>query len=130
MSPECEHEFLAKFPHLFAGWVSATGESETRKHIDCGDGWLTLLDVLCEALQWETDHATAPQLVARRVKEKLGGLRFQAGRGSDAQSGMILLATRLSERICEICGAPGTLVCEGGLIAVRCKAHDAHGASA
>lgn len=123
MLPQQEDELLAKFPRLFAGWRDEAAEGSAPTRIECGDGWIGLLDALCEAVQWETDHGDAPQLVVRRVKEKLGGLRFQTAPGSDIQRGMILLATRLSERICEVCGAPGVLLREDGWMRTLCSHH-------
>ncbi len=69
-----------------------------------GDGWFTLLDVLCTDLQYETDTEGAPQVTATQVKEKLGRLRFRVHDASERQRAMIYLAESLSERTCEACG--------------------------
>ena len=50
-----------------------------------------------------------PQLVARQVKEKFGGLRFYVQAGSDVQRGMITLAEAMSYRICDLCGGRAEL---------------------
>ncbi|BBQ02517.1 hypothetical protein BSFA1_76450 (plasmid) [Burkholderia sp. SFA1] len=50
-----------------------------------------------------------PQLVARQVKEKFGGLRLYVQAGSDVQRGMITLAEAMSHRICDLYGGPAKL---------------------
>jgi len=121
MSPELEQSLHAKFPRIFAD-LFANHVDGAAAGLHCGDGWFFLLDALCEGLQWETDHAGAPQVVVRQVKEKFGGLRFHAGVVSGEQRGMIQLATRLSERVCETCGVPAERI-DGRGIATRCAAH-------
>lgn len=51
-----------------------------------------MIDGLCEALQWETAHDGAPQVVARQVKNKLGSLRFHAIGMNEKQRDMIAAA--------------------------------------
>jgi hypothetical protein len=119
--------------------------------LSVGPGWRVLVDELCTALQWQTDHNGAPQLVAIQVKSKLGELRFYAdavgdrveaeppsaihihrhdrnlvisrSAGSRAQDAITELASALSRRTCEVCGALGTEERDRMWVAVRCSAH-------
>lgn len=63
-----------------------------------------------------------PQVVARQVKEKFGGLRFYYDGGDDEIRGMVRLAESLSYRICEECGVMNELVNRngGGWIRTTC----------
>ena len=106
MSPSLEAALYARYPAMFAGRILPPGRAAMDRGTECDDGWFPHIDALGESLQWETDHGNAPQVVVWQVKEKFGGLRFHAARGSDIQTGMIRLATRVSERMCEVCGAP------------------------
>lgn len=96
---------LQRHPRIFAnpeGHGDAAGDLETR----VGDGWYTLLDVLCTDLQYESDQEGAPQVHATQIKEKFGRLRFRVDDASERQRAMIRLAESLSEYSCETCGAP------------------------
>lgn len=63
-----------------------------------------------------------PQVVATQVKEKFGGLRFYINGGDDEIDAAITFAEMLSERTCEVCGAPGKQR-GGGWISTRCDEH-------
>lgn len=124
MSPSLEAVLYARYPAMLAGRSLPPGRAAMDRGIECDDGWFPLIDALCESLQWETDHGNAPQIVVWQVKEKFGGLRFHAARGSDIQAGMIRLATRVSERMCEVCGAPvASKRMARALAASRCERH-------
>lgn len=71
---------------------------------DVGIGWISLLDRLVtdlKALGWDGD--------LQQVKEKFAGLRFYIGDGSDAIHDRIHAAEMESFKICEHCGALGSL---------------------
>lgn len=124
MSPELDNALCEKFPLIFAERNGSMTTTAMCWGFDVGDGWHSLIDVLCEEVQRETDQQGALQVVATQVKEKYGGLRFYVGAATDRQMAMIDLAEALSYRTCEECGAPGALVSnEGGWLATRCDAH-------
>lgn len=70
----------------------------------CGDGWFTLLNTLCERLQWWCDVYDWPQVELRQVKEKFGELRVHLQGASPEQRGMVEMARALSARVCDTCG--------------------------
>ena len=63
------------------------------------------------------------QVVAQQVKEKFGGLRFYYSGGDDTIHAYVTFAEYLSERTCDVCGAPGKQS-GGGWIVTRCKEHE------
>jgi hypothetical protein len=63
-----------------------------------------------------------PQVVASQVKEKYGGLRFYYSGGDEVIDAYVHFAEMLSERTCEVCGAPGKSR-DGGWIVTRCDEH-------
>lgn len=88
---------------------------------EIGPGWHDLVRPLIE--QCRIDH-----IPIYRVKQKFGGLRFQAatgtgGNASDWLREMIHLAEQQSFSICEQCGQPGRLR-SGPCIRTLCDAHD------
>lgn len=123
MSPELDAILCDKYPKIFAQRELPMNETVMCWGFSCDDGWFTLIDVLCELLQNETDTNGAPQLQAVQVKEKYGGLRFYTTRSTDVQHAFIDMASVLSMRTCEVCGAPGKLSVQGGWDATRCPAH-------
>lgn len=63
-----------------------------------------------------------PQVVAEQVKEKYGTLRFYYRGGDDVVDGMVRMAEAMTDRTCEVCGAPG-IQCGGGWIKTLCEQH-------
>lgn len=107
MTPEAEKRLLDKYPKIFAGYYLPMTETAMCWGVDCGDGWYVLIDQLCSALQWDTDHNREPQIVATQVKEKFGTLNFYTQGATDKQFGMIKMVEYLSSTVCERCGANG-----------------------
>ena len=88
------------YPRIFANDRDGIAGLPPERRIACGDGWYPLLDALCEALQWDTDHDGAPQIVVVQVKHKLGSMRVAAfGPRTARQDGMMRMAALLSTRI-------------------------------
>jgi hypothetical protein len=63
-----------------------------------------------------------PQVVASQVKEKYGGLRFYYSGGDEIIEAYVHVAEMISERTCEVCGAPGKMQ-DGGWTVTRCDLH-------
>ncbi|KAA1013175.1 hypothetical protein FVF58_10430 [Paraburkholderia panacisoli] len=131
MSPELEAKLRADYPLIFTAEPIGDPDDPDVPAVltlcatwgfECGDGWYDLIDVLCLNLQYATKNG-APQVVARQVKEKFGGLRFYAGGPNDEQAGMIQVAASMSTRLCEVCGNRGKLV-RNGWIKTRCAEHE------
>lgn len=128
MKPELDQLLFDRYPRIFVEGNTPSMQSQMRWGIACKDGWFDLLDVLCERLQFSTDHNSAPQAVAVQVKEKLGELRFYADDLNEVQRGMIQMATSMSRRICEQCGSQGQVLVYGHHHATLCREHAPDGA--
>ena len=104
--------------------------------IAVGDGWIPLLEEVFQFCQFQHDKNGYPQLVADQIKEKFGTLRFyyhfedcdsdtaklgkKFKRSVDMLDGACKFAEGLTNKICEVCGAPGELN-NSGWRSVRCK---------
>lgn len=64
------------------------------------------------------------QVTATQVKEKYGGLRFYYNGGDDYVSAVVDMAEVMSDRTCEVCGAPGKPNSHGWIV-TRCDQHAA-----
>jgi len=125
MSHEKELDDLlcGKYPKIFAERYASPMQTCMNRGFECADGWFDLIDMLCERLQFETDHNKAPQVVAVQVKEKFGELRFYTRNANERQRGMIDMAQAFSSRICDQCGNRGKTMVDGWLFMTRCAAH-------
>ncbi|WP_223415592.1 MULTISPECIES: MbcA/ParS/Xre antitoxin family protein [unclassified Pseudomonas] len=111
----------ARYPAIFSADSSA---GQRLFGFECGDGWFTLIDAMCELIQHDIETNGTQQFVAVQVKEKFGGLRFYYRKGSDYAAAVIELAEFLSPSICEICGALGKTVSLFGWMQTRCPVHE------
>jgi hypothetical protein len=90
-------ELVRKYPTLFRQhWSYPT----------VNDGWLPLIDELCQKLLYLDPPA---DFEIRQCKEKFGMLRVYTCGGSDLTSDVISEYEERSATICEKCGAVGEL---------------------
>ena len=130
MRLELDETLCTRYPSIFAERHGDPATTAMCWGLEIGDGWYTLVDVLCRELQRQTDEEGAPQVVAFQVKQKGGELRFHVGAASERQIAMIDFAQAMSRQLCEGCGAPGTV--SGGRLgqaSVKCPACRASGTS-
>ena len=106
MRRELQDVLFEKYPKLLR-------KEDLKWGLQCGDGWYDIIDKLCAVLQHRVDTGdNQEQVVAYRIKEKMGGLRFNAyvpKSLSDFALGAVTMAEAASFRICEECGSPGSL---------------------
>lgn len=98
---------------------------EARIPSGVGEGWYPLIRALERAL-----GAAYPGWRPEQVKQKFGTLRFYAQppldltdeetEDFDTLIGVVELA---SERVCEVCGRPGALHKDAGLLRIVCTEH-------
>lgn len=128
MSPELDALLCQRYPKIFADRHASMQKTCMCWGFSCGDGWFDIVDAICARLQHMTDHEGAPQVVASQVKEKFGSLCFYVQRATEAQFEEIQRIAGRSNRICEVCSAPGARVVAGGWHQVRCAEHTPAGA--
>lgn len=103
------------YPELFPDQITG---------LQCGSGWFHLIDGLCWAICAHSKMHQLPFPVVEEIKEKYGELRVYVRESSAAQEAMITLVERLSERVCEVCGAPGCVYEDNsGWLYTRCEQH-------
>ncbi len=103
-------DFKAKYPLIY-----------THCHPCGGPGWVALLEVLLEQLQVRADSGGV-QARALLTREKWGRLSLRFLPLDPADEAMVAYVEKLSMHICEVCGAPGTLIPEPWY-RTRCDAH-------
>lgn len=123
-----KNELINKYPKIFKNVQLSPQESPMAFGIECGDGWLDLIDRLCSSLQFMTDKNNYPQVVANQVKEKFGGLRFYYHEEGDSNeyedgfiSGQVDFAEDESYHICEVCGTNRDVSTSSGWMITLCK---------
>lgn len=121
MNEQLESYLCTRYPKLLPteepGSLSLFGS-------ECQDGWFALIYAACELIQEHSNHPSSEQVVVSQVKEKFGGLRFYYHGGDDYVEAVVDLVERLSESICELCGAPGLIRERNGWLSARCEAHE------
>lgn len=116
MNKILEKHFIDTYPKIFKDMYGDMKETCMHWGLECGNGWLILLDVLCyriqEHIDWHNKYLSAgedpiAQVVAQQVKEKFGSLRFYYSGGDEYISGLVQEAEDMSGFICEDCGSSG-----------------------
>jgi hypothetical protein len=116
MDRALEDQLAAAFPRLYR--FSA--------YCACHDGWFELiwrLSARLEALIAQEPDEDQAEYAASEIKEKWGQLSFALWNYTDEMLEATLAALGESRQVCEECGAPGTLLRDGGWVLTRCPAH-------
>jgi len=120
-----KREILKKYPKIFAQKDLPMTQTCMCWGLDVGEGWLWLIDALCESIQEIVDSTTKyEQVEATQVKEKYGGLRFYYMGGNEKIDAIVTFAEKLSYLICENCGATkGVMQTDGWVVTLcpKCK---------
>ena len=72
-----------------------------------GDGWIGIMEALCERFQHYTNQGTMPPVKITRAKEKYGELSLFLEGGDRYAEALADMAEAMSLQVCEICGKPG-----------------------
>lgn len=116
MHPTLEDQLQSAFPKLYRKGA----------YCECHDGWFLLIWRLSAHLEELIAQAPEPEqdaYFADQVKEKYGQLRFYLYDSTEEMFQATQAASRESEQICELCGTPGTLLCDRGWFMTRCPLH-------
>lgn len=118
MKAQLQQQLFDKYPKIFRQKDLSMQETAMCWGFACGDGWYTLIDELCSAIQWRVKHKEL-FFEATQVKEKYGTLCFYYYGGDDYIQGLVSMAETMSGHICEICGNTGKTQGKGW-IQTRC----------
>ena len=97
---------------------------------DCKDGWFDLIWNLSQAIEdaarrdgHDLQSEDWPEAV--QVKQKVGTLRFYLAKNTNTFAVLVDNARGASEKICEVCGAPGAMAADmpSGVMTV-CNDHN------
>lgn len=120
MDAALEDRLKAAFPRLYQAGVSC----------ECHNGWFELvwrLSGQLEELIAQAPEAEQATYFAVQVKEKWGQLRFYLSASTEAMLQATEVALEESGQLCEVCGAPGTILHQGSWVIARCLAHAPRG---
>jgi len=91
------------------------------KHMDIGDGWFWLIDMLCLSIKQQLQGLKQGVFKMIQIKQKFGGLRFYYEPYEEHITAMVRLAEHMSYTICESCGTTKNVKqTVGGYIAPYC----------
>lgn len=121
MNKKLEQKLFDAYPKIFAQKDLNVQQTAMCWGIQCGDGWYTLIDVLCEMIQNHVDHTKCAQVEATTVKEKFGQLRFYTHGGDDITQAFEYFALLMSINTCELCGTTVGVKQTEGWIYTMCK---------
>jgi hypothetical protein len=74
--------------------------------IECGDGWMPLIDAACEALAGQPSSIDKTPTCATRIKSKFGNLHFHLDQMNGFALGVRLAVESYSRWVCETTGNP------------------------
>jgi hypothetical protein len=120
-------EIIAKYPKIFEDYVGNPGKVNW---YGVPDGWLSIVDKLCGAIQNYIDNTTRysklgplkpEQVTCVQMKEKFGGLRFYTNGHDDIVEGMISMAEHMCNHTCQDCGSEQDLGVTSGWVSVLCR---------
>lgn len=129
MHPDLSDRLIEAFPHLYRRQEGPEGSAGISMlyAFECRDGWFDLLwwlSAQLEALIAAFPEKEQSKYVPGTIKEKWGTLRVYLWHETPEMQQVIRLAEQQSGRVCEECGAPGSLMSFHGIAMTRCPAHD------
>jgi hypothetical protein len=129
MREELDSYLCQTYPKLFVNRNKHMTETCMFWGFECGDGWFSILNMLCQNIQHHIDwqnkkEQTVEQVVVDQVKEKFGTLRFYYTGGDDHIRGLVRMAESMSGVTCEDCGNPGQTGGEGWIRTICAPCED------
>ena len=125
MSPDLQQRLFAAFPDIFAERVDE-GSTLHTYGVSCRDGWYRLVEQLCHDVQQLVSRQHIAQPVAADAKEKFGKLKVHWRHPRRLDPRVLELTKQAEDRschVCDLCGAPGRTLSDGGWWRTRCEVH-------
>ena len=97
------HKLYDKYPKQFP-----------KNCIECHEGWFTIIDQMCAAIQVYMDNEIYDQEITPefvKIREHLGILDIEISGADEVVKIISKACERLSYQICEYCGEHGELYC-------------------
>jgi len=120
-------KIIAKYPKIFEDYQGNPGRVNWH---GVPEGWLPIIDKLCDCMQWYIDHHVKhtkegqykpAQVTCSQMKEKFGGLRFYENGADKTVDGMIHYAEYLADNTCQDCGSREDIGRTSGWISTICR---------
>lgn len=125
MKQELNNKLVEQYPKIFSERFGDVTTTAMCWGFECGDGWYEIINNLCNKIQdYLSSNPKVPQVIAKQVKEKFGGLRFYIEGGDDKIYSFINEAEQLSYKTCEYCGSTNNVkLTKKGWIRALCEEH-------
>ena len=117
-------KILTEFNPLFINTLGCERMPFTMFGFECGDGWLSLIYMLCFQITTHIHQQKAGANIdvnIEQIKEKWGGLRFYYNGGDEIITKLVDFAETLSYTICENCGSMTNVGQTKGWISTLCE---------
>lgn len=120
-------QIITKYPKIFQDYEGNPGRCNW---MDVPEGWLSVVDKLCGAIQHYIDNTTRyskygplkpEQVTCVQMKEKFGELRFYTDGHDDHIEAMINMAEYLCSNTCQQCGSEQDLGVTSRWVSVLCR---------
>ena len=122
MREDLQNRLFADHPAVL---THETGGRTRRVFSEHGAGWYAIVDGLCEVLEARAAAEGRAPAVAQQIKEKMGDLRVYLTPTDRFDAMASWLAGAFSNRVCELCGAPGRPHTAQGWLCTLCPSHAA-----
>ena len=104
MKKKTQKEIFNNYPKIFRQHTLPPSQTAMVWGLECGEGWMNLIDTLCHDIQTYIDENHTEQIEATQVKQKFGGLRFYYRPYNKIIDELIHKASEDSFDTCENCG--------------------------
>jgi hypothetical protein len=124
MKQELDDKLCMSYPEIFRDRYAAASTTSMCWGFECGDGWYTLIDRLCNDITLHLSQYTKAEIdpvIATQVKEKFGGLRFYHNGGDAFVDAIVLFVESLSYKTCMFCGTTKNVGYTTGWITTCCE---------
>lgn len=117
------NELVAGLLKTYPQALAVSSDEQSLPVIDCGDGWLKIVETLCELLQRKALVTGQSSAKITYIKEKFGELRIAMDSACPITTEWIAFTSAHSLRTCEICGNSGQLLSTDKWVRTRCQDH-------
>jgi hypothetical protein len=107
MNTDLQNALYEAWPGIFRQKDLGPADTSMCWGIQCDDGWVGLIDVLCAVTSAHARTGAHPVLAATTMKQKIASLRVHFDQHCEFCDGARRLVEAVSTRVCEMSGRPG-----------------------